>query len=429
MAGTLRRFLMANRLRTLLMGGGVVLFVVAAALGLLIYSSSELVGGDQNGGDQKVKDATLTPLAGCPVGGNRNQSRVMDVLHEVSSTKKIMFVSGPHVDSDALTLFHAGYMLQSDMAMYMISTNGTSLTRLTKTTAKKYGADRLPDGRRIVIEWSADGRKVTSIRDGIQSEMLGLVGRCSPDGKKAIFAKAASTSTVSPSSGPESDDLYVQTDNGTKKLKEAGTNSNDTDESRPAFSPDSEKLAFLRDDDLYVANADGTDQTNLTNDSGGAYYFAWWPDSEKIAFVRGSDIYVINADGTGLTRLTSNAPAPVDDLVISPDGKKIAYLGQFTCGPEDEDDGAVIMNLYVINADGSGLTNLTREATCSYVSVANLQDFLFSPDSKQIAFELTRYVPRQPVTYDLFVVNVDGTDLTRLTNTEDWEGIITWVWK
>jgi TolB protein len=318
-------------------------------------------------------------------------------------------------------------MVQSDMAMYMISTDGTSLTRLSKATATKYGADRLPDGRRMVIDWSADGRKVTSIRDRIRSETLGLVGLCSPDGKKAIFADAASTSSVSPSSGPESDDLYVQTDNGTKKVKDAGTNSNDTNESGPAFSPDSEKLAFLRDENLYVANADGTDQTKITNDSGGGYYLAWWPDSEKIAFVRGSDIYVINADGTGLTQLTSNAPAPVGDLVISPDGKKIAYLGQFTCGPEDE--GRVIMNLYVINADGSGLTNLTHDATCSYVTVANLQVFLFSPDSKQIAFELSRAVPRQPVTYDLYVVNVDGTDLTRLTNTEDWEGIITWVWK
>jgi Tol biopolymer transport system component len=384
---------------------------------------------------QKIEDATLTPLQGCPVGEHRDPSKIMDILHEVSSDKRIVFVSGTAILNGAL---NGVFAIESDgganIEMYMINPDGTSLTRLTETTAKEYEANRLPDGRRMKIVWDDDGRKIMSISNGIRPNTLEvdtlgrpLLGLCSPDGKKAVFAEQASTSTASPSSGPESDDLYVHSDNGTKKLKDTGTNSNDTNESEPAFTPDSEKLAFISDEDVYVANADGTDQTNLTNDSGGGYYLAWWPDSKKIAFVRGGDIYVINADGTGLTQLTSNAPAPVGDFVISPDGKKIAYLGQFTCGPEDE--GQVISNLYVVNADGSDLTNLTGQATCSNVSVDSSQPFLFSPDSKQIAIVLSRSVPRQLVTHDLYVVNVDGTDLTRLTNTDTSEGIITWVWK
>ena len=288
---------------------------------------------------QKIEDAKLTPLAGCPVGEHRDTSKIMDILHEMSSTKRIVFVRGT-------SILNGAFVMEPDsganIKMYMINPDGTSLTRITETTAKKYKANRLSDGRRMKIVWDDDGKKIMSISNGIRTNTLGTdtlgvpqVGLCSPDGKKAVFAEQASTSTVSPSSGPESDDLYVQTDNGTKKLKYAGTNSNDTDESYPAFSPDSEKLAFMRDGDIYVANADGTDQTNLTeNSSGGGSYPVWWPDSEKIAFTLREDIYTINSDGTGLTQLTNNAlvAGTFDTLsggsiIISPDAKKIVFLG------------------------------------------------------------------------------------------------------
>src|SRR5215216_5710379 len=96
MASTLRRFFMANKYRTLLIGGGIVLFMVAAALGLSIYSSSELASGVQKVNDQqqKTEDASLTPLEGCPVGGERNQSKGMNFLPDVMSDKRIVFVRG-----------------------------------------------------------------------------------------------------------------------------------------------------------------------------------------------------------------------------------------------------------------------------------------------------------------------------------------------
>jgi Tol biopolymer transport system component len=444
MAGTLRRFLMANRLRTLLIGGGMVLFVAAAALGLLIYSSSELAGGDQKDNDQhrKTEDASLTPLEGCPVGKDRVPSEIADTLREESSAKKVVFVR-PLTESD--------YISVEDVAMYRINADGTSLTRLTETTAKEYGADRLPDGRRLGIVWDSSGKKIYSLQYGIGGQPYAL---CSPDGKKVAYVDLPSTSSVEPAD--PSDGLYVRTDHGTKKLGYEGG-------SDAVWSPDSEKLAFLQDGDVYVAKADGSDEKRLTNSSFSwdINSLAWSPDSEKIAFVRVKeraygdaqygDLYVIKPDGTGLSQLTNNAPVgstavfenvPHGTPVFSPDGNKIAFLGH---APGEPGTGKVpVFDLYVMNADGSGLTDLSERVTSAnevtryYVTVeSNWLPFpspSFSPDSKHIAFVSSSRTPTISEHYptpegDVYAVNVDGTGLTRLTQTDDREGIITWVWK
>jgi TolB protein len=62
--------------------------------------------------------------------------------------------------------------------------------------------------------------------------------------------------------------------------------------------------------DIYVMNADGTEQINLSNDIGGDMYPAWSPDGRKIAFIsfRGiaRELYVMDADGSNLKKLTDN---------------------------------------------------------------------------------------------------------------------------
>ena len=185
-------------------------------------------------------------------------------------------------------------------------------------------------------------------------------------------------------------------------------------------------------EDLYVANADGSYPTYLTNNEVWGSSPAWFPDSEKIAFVGDGEIYTINADDTNLTQLTDNAPVG-GNLVISPDGKQIAFLGR--AAGDSGVEGQPCFDLYVIDADGSGLTNLSDKVTCSnkargsLVTVNSSNRFLFSPDSKQIAFISSRTSNGWEWTVDLYVVNVDGTGLTRLTNTKAGEFIVTWVWK
>jgi len=258
----------------------------ATMTALLLWVVTACASNDRlhkvNDPHQNFDDAKLTPLEGCPVSGDMDQSKIMDTLNESSSTKKIVMVRGATVDS---TIIEDEYSMRSevgaDIIMYMINPDDASLTRLNKTTAKKYGATRLPDGRRLNIVWDANGWWIQGISYGLYESDTHGSGLCSLDGKKAVFVDAASTSTVSPTN--ESDDLYVATDNGTKKLKATGQSSDDTDESESDFSPDSEKMAFVRDGDLYVAKADGSEQTNLTNsgaeECGPVWYSAsggWW---------------------------------------------------------------------------------------------------------------------------------------------------------
>ena len=63
----------------------------------------------------------------------------------------------------------------------------------------------------------------------------------------------------------------------------------------------------------------------------------------------------MNADGSGLTNLTNNAALDAYSA-WSPDGAKIAFSSN-----RDGND-----EIYVMNADGSGLTNLTNDSAVDY---------------------------------------------------------------
>jgi len=119
------------------------------------------------------------------------------------------------------------------------------------------------------------------------------------------------------------------------------------------------KIAFTSDrdgnDEIYVMNADGSEQKNLTNNRALDCSPSWSPTGKKIAFCSkrngNAEIYVMNADGSEQKNLTNNLS---DDEFPSwsPDGKKIAFAkkGFLRKNPE----------IYVMNADGSEQKRLTN---------------------------------------------------------------------
>lgn len=174
----------------------------------------------------------------------------------------------------------------------------------------------------------------------------------------------------------------------------------------PTSDPTLGRIAFetLRDGnaEIYLMNADGSGQENLTNNNEHDGLPAWSPDGQQIAFMSARDgnmeIYLMNADGSGQKRLTEN---PANDYAPtwSPDGKQIAFAS-------DRDGNTEI---YTMNVDGSALTNLTRHPAVDSTPA-------WSPDGRQIAFTSNR--DSEVEAYEqsgIYVMNVDGTDVKRLS--------------
>ena len=113
------------------------------------------------------------------------------------------------------------------------------------------------------------------------------------------------------------------------------------------------------------------------------------------------EIYVMNGDGTGLTNLTNN-PADDSGPVWSPDGKQIL----FTSSRDGNNE------IYVMNADGSAQTNLTNDpATDGEVGGGGLLQIDWSPDGKKILFASDR-----DGNSEIHVMNADGSAPINLTN-------------
>jgi TolB protein len=133
---------------------------------------------------------------------------------------------------------------------------------------------------------------------------------------------------------------------------------------------------------------------------------AWSPDGTRIAFVLSTpehlgayagdgDVYVVDADGTGLTKLTDGLrdahPA------WSPDGTRIVFV-------RDQGNSLVVMN-----ADGSdpGRIRPDGEAFPPYQWPA------WSPDGTRIAFQAS---PSAGIDANgVYVTNLDGKGTTRVT--------------
>jgi Tol biopolymer transport system component len=180
---------------------------------------------------------------------------------------------------------------------------------------------------------------------------------------------------------------------------------------QPHWSPDGTLLAFLSPDDnpcppcaasTVILNPDTGSFRVLspTDPNLGIGCSVWSPDAKRFACEAGSDdgslngMYTIRtSDGRGLTQITSNPEG--DDIPIdySPNGKRIVFGRTDPNGPRGRNQA-----LFVVNVNGSGLRRITPWGFSD-------DDGSWSPDGTEIVFEHFG---------SLFVVHPDGTGLLKI---------------
>ena len=212
--------------------------------------------------------------------------------------------------------------------------DGSSVRQLTADAADHEDPAWSPDGKLVAFVLSSDGK-----------EQIHLMA---PDGTAVEPLTPAGVKTIHPSWSPDSrsiayctdDDLAPPKKNDSEiysidiqshavtKLVSGGVNT------FPVWSPDGKKLAFRRmlgetNSEVFVANGDGSDAHNITNNPAFDGWPAWSPDGSRIAFAsnRGNQnyqIYTMKPDGSDVqlvARTEGRGTAPK----WSRDGKTIFY--------------------------------------------------------------------------------------------------------
>jgi dipeptidyl aminopeptidase/acylaminoacyl peptidase len=218
-----------------------------------------------------------------------------------------------------------------------------------------------PDGKRLAyvssdgegapqlyVEWVESGRtaRITGLPDSPGSLAW------SPDGKAIAYtmrvpgdATKLGSAPAKPEGAKWADDLQVI--------------------DRVSYRADGGGYAQPGYDHVFVVAADGGAPRQVTfgnwSDAGP---LSWSPDGRRIVFSanrrpdwereeNNSEVYAVDVASGALTALTSRT-GPDNGAQVSPDGKRIAYLGY-----DDVNRSYENTELYVMNADGSGARSLT----------------------------------------------------------------------
>jgi Tol biopolymer transport system component len=296
--------------------------------------------------------------------------------------------------------------------IYSMNADGTGQTRLTNNPAADGFPAWSPDGTKIafvsgdlhnpitfeIYVMNADGSNRTrlttdSLIDGVPS--------WSPDGTKIVFMSGAGSLF-----DLNSFDIFVMNANGSNRTR---LTNNTIMDGQPSYSPDGTKILFSSGDafatagiEIYVMNADGSNKIQLTNNSLPDGFPAWSPDGAKIVFASGIsgsnpfrpfdetnvELYVMNADGSNRTQLTNNSV-----LDWFPDWQPVALPGtsvQFSAANYNIGEGGVAVTVTVNRTgDTSGASSvdfLTSDGSATqaqdYVVASGTLSFAASETSK-----------------------------------------------
>ena len=286
-------------------------------------------------------------------------------------------------------------------AIFITNATGTRVRQLTRP--QKNVLDNVPD-------WSPDGRHVAFQR----VDPNGCGPRCETDDIWVVTSDGKRLTRVA----------YDVAGKGC--YRPGSGSAGGVCRNAPGWSPDGKRIAFTcevlpKGERTCVVNADGTGLRELAQTPGTGEEDVWpqWsPDGRRLVVQRQLGnrraVFVLDADGRNPHRITPwSLRGGEPDW--SPDGMRIVFTS-------NEDGPAKISaNLYVVRLDGSGLTQLTH-ASGGHVQYLSAS---FSPDGKWLTVSRTPGSGKNG-NADVYVMHADGSGLSQVTRAAAWDSSTDW---
>ena len=267
-------------------------------------------------------------------------------------------------------------------SLWIMNSDGTNHQKLTSLVKNESNPRWSPDGKRIsFISNSGDGNGSEIFIYWVDSKQYSSISQLdgsprslnwSPDGKSIgflMFVPEKTLQLVSPPKKPKNA-KWAEKPRITDRLKHEADGSGYM---REGFSH------------IFYISSDGGKPTQVTKEKYNHREFDWKSDSKGFVFssnynvdwqydYRNSELYSIKIDGSSLKTLT-NRKGPDRGLAVSPDGKKIAYLGY-----NDKVQTYQITRLYIMNIDGGSKKEIKMNLDRSISSLK------WSSDNKGLYF-------------------------------------------
>ncbi|MBI5506996.1 MAG: PD40 domain-containing protein [Deltaproteobacteria bacterium] len=253
--------------------------------------------------------------------------------------------------------------------IWAVQTDGSGLVHVSQNAGtvgvNDEQANWSPDGERIVFGSDRTGDYEVFVMDADGANQTNLSNDPLDFNGQSCFSYDGSSIAYTDSDGSPTAEIFVMNSNGTNQSKLfAGPGYVDGD---PEWSPDGARIVFETNRnvldmhnqyDIYLMDADGSNQVNLTpgiaaTDSDPA----WSPDGTRIVFNSDRDgdaeLYVVNANGSGLVQLTDNTAGDVH-ASFSPDGAFVSFVS--------DRDAANGFDVYIMRSTGGRAWRVHKDA-------------------------------------------------------------------